>query len=91
VIGAGFLMIASYLSGDPFALIFLIVMISLLTPFAQILGLFIKEHIQAAMWIRLPLLPIFFALDIFAASRAMLDTVLDRSRSWSRTERIESP
>jgi cellulose synthase/poly-beta-1,6-N-acetylglucosamine synthase-like glycosyltransferase len=91
VIGAGFLMIYSYLSGDPFALIFLIVMISLLTPFAQILGLFIKEHIQAAMWIRLPLLPLFFALDIFAASRAMLDTVLDRSRSWSRTERIESP
>jgi hypothetical protein len=62
----------------------------LLTPLVQIIGLFIKEHVGIAMWIRLPLVPIFFILDVFAAVQAMLDTLLNRSHSWGRTERVEN-
>ena len=43
-----------------------------------------------AMWIRLPLIPIFFALDIFAAVRSMLDTLLNQPRLWAKTQREET-
>lgn len=90
LIGAGILTVYSWLSGGPFRFFLDVMLVSLLTPFAQIIGLFIKERMSAAMCFRLPLVPLFFALDIFAALRAMLDTVLDRSRLWGKTERVES-
>lgn len=71
--------------------LFLVILFSLVTPFAQIIALFIKERMNPAMWIRLPLVPFFFALDIFAAVRAMLDALLNRARFWTRTERVEIP
>jgi hypothetical protein len=58
-------------------------------PFMQILVLFLKERMKPDMWIRLPLVPMFFVLDIFAAVRAMLDTLLNRARFWTHTERVE--
>jgi biofilm PGA synthesis N-glycosyltransferase PgaC len=79
----------SYLISKELSPLFFIILFSLMTPLAQIIALFIKERMKAAMWIRLPLIPVFFALDIFAALRAMLDTLLNRSRFWNRTERVE--
>jgi 1,2-diacylglycerol 3-beta-glucosyltransferase len=90
LIGAGILTIASYLSNGPFHFFLAILMFALLTPFAQIIGLFIRERMNIAMWARLPLVPIFFALDILAAMRAIVDTLLNRSRVWSKTERGNS-
>lgn len=90
LIAAGILTVYSYLRQGSGSFLFTILVISLLTPLVQIIALFIKERMSAAMWIRLPLVPIFFALDIFAAVQALLDTLLNRSRSWSRTERARS-
>jgi cellulose synthase/poly-beta-1,6-N-acetylglucosamine synthase-like glycosyltransferase len=88
LVGAVFLAALSSISKDRFRFSPRIILFSLLTPLAQIITLFIKEHMPREMWLRLPLIPAFFILDIFAAVRAMLDTLLDRSRLWTKTERV---
>ena len=86
------LMMLCYLTGSTLFLPLLgIILFSLLTPLAQIVALFLKERMGAAMWIRLPLISVFFALDIFAAIRSMLDTLLNQPRFWAKTQREEIP
>jgi cellulose synthase/poly-beta-1,6-N-acetylglucosamine synthase-like glycosyltransferase len=63
--------------------------LALATPLAQIIALFIEQRVGVAVWLRLPLIPFFFALDIFAALRAFLDSVLNRARVWTTTERVQ--
>lgn len=65
-----------------------ILYVALLTPFAQIIALLIEQRAPASMWLRVPFVPLFFALDIFAALRAMFDSVLNRARVWTTTERV---
>lgn len=90
LISAVLLMILSYLLGSTlFPILLGIILFSLVTPLAQIVALFFKERMSMAMWIRLPLIPIFFALDIFAAVRSMLDTLLNQPRFWAKTQREE--
>jgi cellulose synthase/poly-beta-1,6-N-acetylglucosamine synthase-like glycosyltransferase len=90
LISAVFLMILTFLLGNTlFPLLLGIILFSLVAPLAQIVALFIKERMSMSMWIRLPLVPIFFALDIFAAVRSMLDTLLNQPRLWAKTPREE--
>ncbi|HSL43682.1 MAG TPA: glycosyltransferase family 2 protein [Anaerolineales bacterium] len=92
LMSAVLLMIPSYLiSSTLFLLLLGIVLFSLVTPLVQIVAIFLKERFGMAMWLRLPLIPVFFALDIFAAIRAMLDTVLNQPRLWTKTRREELP
>lgn len=90
LMGAVILTVYSYLAQGSFGYLGVILVISLLTPLVQIIALFIKERMPTTMWMRLPIVPAFFLLDIFAAVQAMLDTLLNRSRAWGRTERVES-
>ncbi len=62
--------------------------LALVMPLVQIAALFVEQRAPRAMWVRLPLVPLFFALDLYAALRAMLDTLLNRRRIWSKTERF---
>jgi cellulose synthase/poly-beta-1,6-N-acetylglucosamine synthase-like glycosyltransferase len=90
LLSAVFLMILTYLLRSTlFPLLLGIILLSLVTPLAQIVALFLKERMSMAMWIRLPLVPLFFALDIFASVRSMLDTLLNQPRLWSKTQREE--
>ena len=90
LISAVLLMIISYLIGSTlFPILLGVILFSLVTPLAQVVALFIKERMSMAMWIRLPLIPVFFALDIFAAVRSMLDTLLNQPRLWTKTQREE--
>jgi cellulose synthase/poly-beta-1,6-N-acetylglucosamine synthase-like glycosyltransferase len=57
-------------------------------PLIQIILLFAEQRVGAPMWVRLPFVPLFFALDILAALRAMLDSILNRARVWTTTERV---
>jgi hypothetical protein len=82
-------LIAFFINTALFYTLLGIVVLSLLMPFAQIAVLFLKERMEMAMWIRLPLIPVFFALDIFAAVRAMLDTLLNQPHLWTKTQREE--
>lgn len=88
LVGAVLLACFSAVSQERFRFSPKIILFALCTPFAQIIALFIKEHMPRAMWLRLPFIPIFFGLDIFAAIRAMTDTLLNRSRLWAKTERV---
>jgi cellulose synthase/poly-beta-1,6-N-acetylglucosamine synthase-like glycosyltransferase len=81
--------IAYFYSTGLFFLLLGIILLSLLMPLIQILALFIKERFDLAMWKRLPWIPVFFLLDIFAAIRAMLDTLLNQPRLWTKTQREE--
>lgn len=62
--------------------------LALVTPFAQIITLFAEQRAGVEMWVRLPYVALFFALDILAALRAMLDSILNRARVWTSPERV---
>jgi cellulose synthase/poly-beta-1,6-N-acetylglucosamine synthase-like glycosyltransferase len=92
LLSALLLLVFSSLIGSALVLPLLgVILFSLATPLGQIVALFLKERMGMAMWIRLPLLPIFFAIDIFAAIRSMLDTLLNQPRLWTKTKREEIP
>lgn len=61
--------------------------LSLILPLAQIVGVFLFDRAPWAMWLRLPLVPLFFALDAATAAWALAATLLDLPRVWSKTER----
>jgi cellulose synthase/poly-beta-1,6-N-acetylglucosamine synthase-like glycosyltransferase len=61
---------------------------TLLSPFVQIIGLLIEQKATIAMWLRLPLIGVFFVIDIFIAVRAMVNTILRRPPVWLKTKRI---
>ena len=81
----------SYLLGNTLITLLWIILFSLAMPLVQIVVLFCKERMNIAMWLRLPLVPVFFLLDIFAAIRSMLDTLLNQPRLWTKTQREEIP
>jgi cellulose synthase/poly-beta-1,6-N-acetylglucosamine synthase-like glycosyltransferase len=88
--GAGILALPSWIRKSPPPFPYRLILWVLITPFAQILALFLKERLPKDMWVRLPLVPLFFLFDILAALKAALDTVFNRSRAWVKTERITS-
>ena len=87
--GAGMLAGLSLARRNLFYFPYQIVIFALLTPFAQIIALFSIERMHWNMWARLPLVPLFFLLDIYAAARSMLDTLFNPSRVWTKTERVK--
>lgn len=88
VLGVGVLTAVSYLAGGPFWFLLPFLLLAAATPLAQIAVLFAKERMGVPMWLRLPLVPLFFALDIFAAIRSTLDTAARAPREWTKTERV---
>lgn len=92
LMSAVFLMFIAYFVSSTLVLFLLgVTLLSLLAPLAQIAALFFKERMDMAMWVRLPLIPVFFLFDIFAALRATLETLLDQPRLWTKTQREELP
>jgi cellulose synthase/poly-beta-1,6-N-acetylglucosamine synthase-like glycosyltransferase len=92
LLSALLLMVFFYLISSANALSLLgIILFSLATPLVQIVALFLKERMGMAMWTRLPLIPFFFAIDIFAAIRSMLATLLNQPHLWTKTQREEIP
>ena len=92
LLSALLLTVFSYLIGSVLVLPLLgIILFSLATPLVQIVALFVKERMGVAMWLRLPLIPVFFAIDIFAAVRSMLGALLNQPRLWTKTQREEIP
>lgn len=65
-----------------------VLLLALVTPPAQVVALFAEQRVDASMWLRLPFVPLFYALDILAAVRGMFDSVLNRARVWTTTERV---
>jgi 1,2-diacylglycerol 3-beta-glucosyltransferase len=89
LMSAGVLTTLSFLSPSLFPFPREILYFALLTPMVQIIALFAEQRLSRAMWLRLPLIPIFLALDIFAAGRAMVDSLLNRTTVWTKTARAQ--
>jgi hypothetical protein len=64
------------------------ILLSLALPFVQIIAAFIFDRAPPGMWIRLPLTPVFFVLDVATAVWAMAATLLDLPRVWYKTQRV---
>ena len=87
LLGAGALTLLSVFSPRRLRFPRSILYVSLLMPLVQIIALLLEQRASRAMWLRLPFVPLFFALDVYAAMRAMLDSLLKRKRIWRRTPR----
>jgi cellulose synthase/poly-beta-1,6-N-acetylglucosamine synthase-like glycosyltransferase len=64
------------------------ILLSLALPFVQIIAAFIFDRAPPGMWIRLPLTPVFFVLDVATTVWAMAATLLDLPRVWYKTQRV---
>lgn len=60
---------------------------SLLLPYVQIVLALAAERASAAWWIRLPLVSVFFLVDMAAAIWSVVLSVARRPRLWQQTER----
>lgn len=61
--------------------------LSLGLPLMQIVAVLVFDHAPLALWVRLPLVPLFFVLDAGVAVYATLLSLLNRPRLWYQTER----
>jgi cellulose synthase/poly-beta-1,6-N-acetylglucosamine synthase-like glycosyltransferase len=57
-------------------------------PLVQIIAALAAQRAPLGFWLRLPLVPFFFVLDIALAVYALLLTLLNRPRVWTQTERV---
>ena len=60
---------------------------TLLLPYAQIMLAFAAERASLSWWLRLPLVPFFFLIDIAAALWSTVLSLARRPRVWQQTER----
>jgi cellulose synthase/poly-beta-1,6-N-acetylglucosamine synthase-like glycosyltransferase len=68
-------------------LLFTGISLSLGLPLLHILAVLHYDRAPLAMWLRLPLVPLFFALDAAVAVYSALASILNRPRQWHPTER----
>jgi cellulose synthase/poly-beta-1,6-N-acetylglucosamine synthase-like glycosyltransferase len=62
--------------------------IALLMPLLQIAAALLIDRAPKAMWLRLPAVPLLFGLDILVAVRAAFESLLNRPRMWTKTQRV---
>ena len=60
---------------------------TLLLPYAQIVLALAAERASLSWWLRLPLVPFFFLIDIAAALWSTMLSLARRPRVWQQTER----
>ncbi|HLF26094.1 MAG TPA: glycosyltransferase [Anaerolineae bacterium] len=60
---------------------------ALLMPLVQIVAALSRARASRAMWVRLPAIPLLFSLDVWVAARAAIESLLNRPRAWTKTER----
>ncbi|NOX60922.1 MAG: glycosyltransferase family 2 protein [Chloroflexi bacterium] len=54
-------------------------------PYLQIMAAFVRARVALTWWLRLPYVFLLFPVDVAAAVRSTLDTLLDRPRHWRPT------
>jgi 1,2-diacylglycerol 3-beta-glucosyltransferase len=87
---AGFLIGLSFVTRRLYEFSWEILWFALLTPLAQVIVLFIEQHIPLAMWLRLPWMPAFFLFDLYISAKAMVDSLMKRTQVWTNTERVQT-
>lgn len=61
--------------------------LNLLLPYAQIVLALLIERATPAWWLRLPLVPLFFGVDVAAAAWSAVLSLVRRPQVWTATER----
>ena len=61
---------------------------ALVMPLVEVIAALWLERAPRSMWVRLPVMPVLFGLDVLIAARALVEAVLGRPRVWTRTTRI---
>ncbi|HEY4690432.1 MAG TPA: glycosyltransferase family 2 protein [Anaerolineae bacterium] len=61
--------------------------IAVAMPFVQIIVAFVSERAPRSMWVRFPAIPILFGLDVWVAARSVVESMLNRPRVWTQTNR----
>ena len=77
----------SFLNARMFSFPRQILSLALVTPMVQIIAFLIKEKMPVPMWLRLPWIPVYYLLDIYASFRGICDSLMNRPRKWRQTER----
>lgn len=88
--GAVALCFISFLNPQLFAFPYWVLYLWLLAPLFQIVVLFWEQRVPLPFWLRLPVIPLFYLLDIFAVVSALADIALGRARVWKKTARVET-
>lgn len=71
-----------------FPLWFFLIVLGL--PYLQVIAALARTRKPLGWWVRLPYLLFLFPVDILAATRSTLDTVLNRPRQWTPTPRTNT-
>lgn len=87
-VAAAAMSVLSFLKPDRVRFPRALLAIALLAPLVQIAGLFWEQHVSMAIWLRLPLIPIFYLVDVLAAAKAMANAILNRDRVWDKSVRV---
>ncbi|MGE5261870.1 MAG: glycosyltransferase [Acidobacteriota bacterium] len=87
LVGGIVLTFLSVVSNNLFSFPVWVLLLALVTPLFQIIALFVEQRAPAALWLRLPVVPVFYLVDILSAVQALLDSILRRTRSWTKTAR----
>lgn len=88
--GAVMLTCFAFLSGGAWQFLASLVILALLVPMLQILALFVEQRVPVAMWVRLPLIPLFYCLDLLAALRGFGDALFRKEKVWNSPPRVSS-
>ncbi len=86
-LGAIVLACASAVTGRKTRFLYPVLNLAVATPLVQILALFVEQRYPFAMWLRLPLVPLFFLGDIVAAAMSTIQSLSRRPQVWTKTER----
>jgi len=62
--------------------------VAVLMPLAQVMAAFVNERAPRDMWLRLPVIPLLFGLDVLVAVHAAMESIMNRPRLWTKTRRI---
>jgi cellulose synthase/poly-beta-1,6-N-acetylglucosamine synthase-like glycosyltransferase len=64
-----------------------VLLAALLAPLVQVVALFAEQRAPRSMWLRLPIIPAFLLVDVFAAARSFAEALSNRPTHWAATTR----
>jgi cellulose synthase/poly-beta-1,6-N-acetylglucosamine synthase-like glycosyltransferase len=88
LLGAAALSIVSVIKPRLFRFPIWLPALTLILPWVQISAIFIEQRMPPAMWARLPVVPLYFILDIWSALHAMVGSIINKPMPWLQTKRV---
>jgi cellulose synthase/poly-beta-1,6-N-acetylglucosamine synthase-like glycosyltransferase len=87
LLGVGSLTLLAWVCPDRLIAPSRVLVCALLAPLVQVVALFAEQRAPLAMWLRLPIIPAFLLIDVFAAAHSFLAALSNRPIHWDATTR----